>query len=224
MNIYEIFPEIEDLRLFKGVSRETIEKFLVGDSISVCSYEQKVTIHSDENEDTRVGIVLSGIIEISSLNSAHKVLIKTAGRGSIFGIANLYTDSSALPSAISAKTNAQVIMISREAFKSMLESDITLMRNFLAFLGHKIVYLNKKIASYTAGNTEQKVAYFLSENAVDCLVTTDMSYSDIAVMLDIGRASLYRAFDSLEAEKIIERDGKTIKIINRQKLRKIYSE
>ena len=50
----------------------------------------------------------------------------------------------------------------------------------------------------------------------------DVSISDIAVMLNMGRASLYRALDKLSAEGIISKDGRRIKIINKSKLKKIY--
>ena len=102
---------------------------------------------------------------------------------------------------------------------NMLESNSLLMKNYLEFLSQKIVYLNKKISSYTAKSTESKVAYFLCENEVDDVVSTDMSFSDIAVMLDIGRASLYRALDKFESENLTKRDGKIITIQNKEKLK-----
>jgi len=64
------------------------------------------------------------------------------------------------------------------------------------------------------------LAYFLSENQIDGIVSTEVSISDIAVMLNMGRASLYRAFDKFESENIISRDGRTIRITNLEKLKK----
>jgi len=223
MTIFDVFPEIEELKLFKNVERATIEKYLTDDNISVSRYSQDDVILSPVTKELKIGIVLSGIVEITSLNNSHKALIKTASRGFLFGIANLYAENCLFPTNISAKTDTEIVLISPDAFREMLESDTLLMRNFLAFLGQKIVYLNKKIISYTAGNTEQKVAYFLAENAVDGVVSTEMSLSDIAVMLDMGRASLYRAFDTFEADKIIERHGRSIKILDKIKLKNIYS-
>ena len=43
--------------------------------------------------------------------------------------------------------------------------------------------------------------------------------SQLAVSLDIGRASLYRAFDALEAGNAVERDGKYIRLIDKDALK-----
>jgi DNA-binding PadR family transcriptional regulator len=42
-------------------------------------------------------------------------------------------------------------------------------------------------------------------------------------MLDIGRASLYRALDKLEADGFIERKDKTLTLINEKEMLKRYS-
>ena len=102
----------------------------------------------------------------------------------------------------------------------MKEQKLHHFENYLAFLNNKIIYLNKKISSYTAGNNENKLLYFLSENEVDGKVSIDTSISDIAIMLDMGRASLYRALEKLEGENIIKRNGKYIVILDREKIKK----
>ncbi len=51
------------------------------------------------------------------------------------------------------------------------------------------------------------------------------SMSELAQTLGVGRASLYRAFDVLEEEDILRRDGRTILVRNAERLsieRKIY--
>ena len=223
MNIYDVYPEVAQNRIFFGANPETVKKFLCDKALDIVLYKVQDIIISPVTNDIKIGIVLEGKIEIAAPQNAHKVLLKTAGRGTIFGIANLYADTDEFPTQISAKTDTRILFISSDAFRDMLESDMTLMKNFLTFLSKKITYLNKKIVSYTAGNTEQKLAYFIYENSVDGVFSADVSISDIAVMLDMGRASLYRAFDYLEGEGIIKRDGRKIYVLDKQKLKKIYT-
>ncbi len=223
MNIYDIIPSISQNGIFKGADKEIVCKYLSDKSLSICKYTSKETIISPDTKDVKIGIILNGTVEITSLESSSKVLLKTAGRGAMFGVANLYARDSLFPTCITARCDTEVLLIAPDAFRNMLESSPILMKNFLEFLTKKIVYLNKKIVSYTAGNAEQKVAYFLCENAVEGVVETDMSFCDIAIMLNMGRASLYRSFDSLEKEKIIERNGRIIKILDKTKLKNIYS-
>lgn len=222
MNIYTIIPEISKHMIFQNADPVTFEKCLNADNIWVKKYIKDDIIIEPDSKEINVGIVLSGLVEITSPLKNHKLLLKTSGRGAMFGIANLYEKSDAFPTRINAKTNAEILFIDSAAFRKMLEEDTNMMQGFLAFLSKRIAYLNKKIISYTAGSTEQKLAYFLSENAVDGIFESEMSISDIADMLDMGRASLYRAFDKLIEEKIIRKSTRRIDIIDKEKLKNIY--
>ena len=96
--------------------------------------------------------------------------------------------------------------------------------SFLAFQSNKIVYLNKKINAFTAGGAERRLSLFLLDNAVDGVYSADVSMSALAEMLDIGRASLYRAFDALESAGCIERRDKKTIIINQALISEKYSD
>ena len=219
MNIFDYIPQIEKHPLFKSVDRDTITKHLCDKNIEVIEFSASETIISSECKRVPIFAVISGTVEILSPGENRKVLLKTMGAGSFFGVANLYALDTVFPSTVRAKKQTKVLMINPASFTAMLDSEPRLMANYLEFLSKKIIYLNKKISSYTAKNTESKVAYFLCENEIDGVIAADMSISDVAVMLDIGRASLYRAFDKFEAENLINRNGKTITVINKEKLK-----
>ena len=136
--------------------------------------------------------------------------MRTIGVGAIFGIANLYAKELDFPTRISAKSVCNVLFIKKQALRELIENDKSTLKNFLAFQSNKIVYLNKKINAFTAGSAERRLALFLSDNAVNGVYSENVSMSALAEMLDIGRASLYRALDKLEAEGCIERSGKII--------------
>ena len=221
MNILDIFPQITDNILFKNVDKGKINEILSFDSedIVLKKYLASEVILSPEVKDIPIGIVINGIVEITSAAQKHKVILKTAGKGAIFGIANLYATESEFPSQITAKTDSEILMISPDIFRRIIESDPVIMKNYLYFLSNKILYLNKKIASYTVGNTECKVAYYLYENEVEGVVRLNNSLSDISVMLNMGRASLYRSLDKLVEENVIYKDGRNIYITDIEKLK-----
>lgn len=220
MSIITLVPRLLKHPIFEGIDESVISKYLCEESFTVQTFEPSSVIISPDELNSPISIVISGTVEILCNNSNHKVLLKTSGAGTVFGVANLYADNQTFPSIVSAKTETKVLMVDKKIFKSMLVAEPEILNNFLAFLSNKVIYLNKKIASYTAGNNEKKLAYFLSENQIDGIVSTEVSISDIAVMLNMGRASLYRAFDKFESENIISRDGRTIHITNLEKLKK----
>ncbi len=219
MNIFDYIPQIEEHPLFKNIDNDVVAKYLCDENIEPSSFAPSEIIIQANSKVVPIFAVISGTVEILCPTENHKVLLKTMGAGSFFGVANLYATDTPFPSTVRAKKQTKVLMIKPEAFINMLTNEPILMSNYLEFLSKKIIYLNKKISSYTAKNTESKVAYFLCENEIDGAVSTDMSFSDIAVMLDIGRASLYRAFDKFERENIIKRNGKTITVLNEEKLK-----
>jgi CRP-like cAMP-binding protein len=96
--------------------------------------------------------------------------------------------------------------------------------NYIKFLSDRVAFLNRRIDSFTAPDAEKSLARFI------CLNATSESeyqhevgvknYSEVAQRLNIGRASLYRAFEALEDEGLISKDGKTLKIRNFELLQK----
>ena len=219
MNISEHIPKLSSHPIFKGIDASIISKYLSEDNVFLKTYSTSSIIISPQDKVLPIYIIVSGTVEITCPAADHKVLLKTSGIGSIFGVANLYIDGEGFPSIVSAKTDVEVLIINRDTFKNMLKSETDIMNNYLVFISKKVIYLNKKIASYTVGNNEKKLAYFLYENEIDGTVAVNMSISDIAVMLDMGRASLYRAFDKLETDGLIAKDGRNIKILNKEKLK-----
>ena len=136
----------------------------------------------------------------------------------MFGVANLYANEMPFISVITAKSACRILFIDAEAFRALLERDTDAMRAYLKFMSQKIVFLNKKISTLTAGTTEKKLAFFLAENQHEGEFSSRIPMTAIAESLNIGRASLYRALDSLEAQGLIRRDGKTILIPDKDAL------
>lgn len=220
MEITKYISYISGHPIFKSIEPDVIAKYFSNNVLTVANYSPSTVIIDPEKNNTDIYVIVKGTVEIQCPSADHKVLLKTSGPGTIFGLANLYAENETFPTIVCAKTLSEVLLIDKQIFKNMLESETKLMNNFLVFLSKKVIYLNKKIASYTVGNNEKKLAYFLFENELNGTVSVNMSISDIAVMLDMGRASIYRAFDKLEADGLISRDGRSIRILNKEKLKK----
>lgn len=217
MNIYEIYPQITQNPIFCAASPETVNKYLNGDTLAVKHFDAGELVYSPENYTKSVGLILSGKAEVTSVAGRERAVLKTHREGNMFGVANLYSDEPP-PSIISASESAEILFIDGDAFCAVIENDMNAMRAYLAFLSKKIIYLNKEISTFTAPNTEKKLAFFLCENQRDGVFEPNFSMSHLAEILGVGRASLYRALDSLEAEGLIKRVDKTILISDKCRL------
>ena len=103
---------------------------------------------------------------------------------------------------------------------SALIRDPRIAENYIRYLCGRIHFLSGKIDSLIAGTGERKVAqYLLSqlEGGAEML-RLSCSLTDLAERLHMGRASLYRAFDHLSSEGILEKRGRTIQVLDLEKL------
>lgn len=208
MIISEIYPILNENYIFSNVGIEELENFFNDKKITVIEFDSSELIFSHVNSKSMIGILLEGIATVGTGNE--NALMKPMCQGEIFGIANLYSIDESFPSNIVAKTKCKVVFFEGDDFRAFLETNKTAMRNYLELLNQKIIFLNKKISYLLAGSAEKKLIVFLLENEIDSVVTPNVSMSSLADMLNVGRASLYRIFDDLQSEGLIERNTKSI--------------
>jgi CRP-like cAMP-binding protein len=188
---------------------------------SVCrAYSNGAPIRSPEHTERGVGIILSGRASVTTPNEAHTALLRFLGRGETFGIANLFSNDPFI-SIIRADGECRVCHVTEGAIRRLLETDSGFLYRYLAFLSGRIRYLNRKIGFLTAGSAEQRLALYLASFGGDTVHLTD-SISSLSELLDVGRASLYRAFDRLSEDGFIRKEGRSITLLDREGMQKAY--
>jgi len=223
MKMENIRKLIKKHPIFRNADDTVLSTHITESDVALCEFSQGSEICSPLSKEVPVGLLVSGKARVYSADAGNHVLLKSISDGVIFGIATLYSKDSPFPTRICAQKQCTVLFISPDAVRSLIENDKNVMRDFMTTLSTKIVYLNKKISSLTAGSTERKLSVYLIDNADNGVYEQNISASAIAAMLDIGRASLYRAFDKLEAEGFIERRGKTVIIKDEAAMLKRFS-
>ena len=218
---------LRSTKLFAGVDDAILTSALETESFCAVVYEQGEIICSPSDAERKMVVFLSGKAEIYSADEGRSLLLRTVGEGCSVGVANLFSNEDFVSRVIAAK-KCSVLEISAENYGKILEKDSRAMYNFVAFLSQKIRYLNKKIVCLTAGSAERRLAYFLDSSLpepCDC----DDSSAEITVqmnslceMLNLGRASLYRAADKLCEEGFIRREGKKIIVTDRKGMMQKY--
>ena len=168
-----------------------------------------------------LGVVLAGKLQILSADAQRAVVLKTAAKGHVFGAASLFLEQKAPVSRLVAQDECTLFLLERRAVRELLSKDPAFLDAYLRFLAERVEFLNAKIRAFTAGSTERRLALWLTERAENGLVQSG-SLSALADALDIGRASLYRALDKLEAEGLILRHGREIAVPDADALLKKY--
>ena len=184
-----------------------------------------VEMKNGEDVSTNVqrclGILLQGQLEIHSADSEKNVILRTLSAPAVFGAASLFCQGEPPFSQIKAKSACSLLFVPLEAVQTLLGQDENFRYAYLTLLSDRVRFLNRKIQCFTAGSAERKLALWLiSEDQKNIVLPS--AISSLADMLDLGRASLYRALDKLEGEGLISRSGRTITVISQEKILEKY--
>lgn len=219
MNITELTDFLLSVPLFSSASPSAIRTILEKGDCRLQQLAPGDTVGTPRQRE--LAVVVSGKLVICPVGGSTTVILRTLGPREVCGAASLFSPDSPEFSHVKAKEKSTVLLLGHAPVRELLATDAQFLDAYLSFLSGRVQFLNRKIECFTAGTTLQKLACRLAFTEGDTLSLTD-SLSSLAKSLNIGRASLYRALDRLEADGFLERCGREMKIVNKEKLIKAY--
>lgn len=199
--------------LFRNIHGVTLGEL---DLCKVQKFQKGAYIFSREENPRALGIVISGTAQVEKGTPDHLIVMSRLTRGDVFGAVSLYASSERYVTGIKALTPVSALIIPKRVMDKLIRAYPEVAINYLTYLSERIYFLNRRIDSFTGGSAVQRLAgYFLMAESDTAAVPA----AHLATALDIGRASLYRAFEELEQAGAIRRDGKLITVLSREKLR-----
>lgn len=213
----DIIEKVSKASLFCDVKSEALKVALTEETVSLQSYKSGEIIYSAENYKSAVGIILQGSAKVKTKEGT--VIVGCLEENDIFGCQSLFLGSGYFTNEIVASANTKVLYLEKKAIIALMQLDNGFSLDYIRYLSERIYFLNKRIVNFTGGTAESRLANYLLSCFGDYKVyVTDRPMNQLAVSLDIGRASLYRALDRLIESGAIEREGKILRLINREKL------
>ena len=211
-------------RLFDGIDQQELLQKMQKCNVISATFEAGEEIYSPRDKEKKLGFVLSGTASVFSADENNNVLLRILEAGDSFGVANLFSRQEHFVSFIIAKKTCKILFLSHGFIANLLQEDPTFRMNYIHFLSDRICFLNDKISCFTAGTPERKLAFFLLSSGKDEIEQYSLSTNanSLSEMLNVGRASLYRAFETLERENLIQRNGKQITVLDKNALRKRF--
>lgn len=219
------FNRICDFFLFKNVSPVVVEQALGDELCELVDYCKGDIIYSVHRYQRSVGVILFGRIQVSKeAGDAHQYIMNTLGTGDCFGVAAVFSDAQEYVTVLKAMSPCRVVFFPQKLLERLIEECPAIAKNYIGFLSDRIRFLNDKIQGLISTSAVQTLVNYLinsyTEEEDGAFVQLDGSVSSLANKLNIGRSSLYRAFDQLELGGVISRGGKSIRILDPEKLGK----
>lgn len=205
--------------LFQGVDEIVVER-MVADYRCVRERFIKGNVIYDETHFRRcLGIILAGEVRVDKLTPEGKRMkMSVLSPGECFGAAAMFQERDRYATVLTAEKSTDVLFLPEALILWAMQRNFTITENYIRYLSNRIWFLNEKISGLTAGSADQRLAVFLAEHCdADGMLSTSMT--DLSRQLNIGRASLYRALDSLEEKGLIRRGAKTLMVPDRARLR-----
>lgn len=197
--------------LFGGVDPAALERLLSGsEALSVARGE---TIYTPHRFRRCLGVLLSGRVRVSK----ETLVVSTLSDGDVFGAAALFTDSEDYATTLTALTDCALVLMPQEHISRILKESPDFAENYVRYLSGRIQFLSGRLDTVSAGTAERKLGQYLLANA-DGAGQVTISATQLSARIGVGRATLYRAFDALEQDGAIRRQGKSICILCREKL------
>lgn len=206
--------------LFKNVKMATLTKIVQNLKTEIKCYEAKATIYSPEDYEPKLGFVLNGECSVNRLKSdGGCVPLNRIGKGGSFGIMAVLTDVDEFPTLISATKATKILFIDKSDALKAIRKYPSVANNVIDFLAKKIIFLNGKVATFSADSVEDKLAgLILAESRRLGTDSFKINCKRSAETINAGRASLYRALSSLSDSGLIRFENKIVYIIDREGL------
>ena len=203
--------------LFSKFDIKYYEKLIKNKEAKIASFKKGEVILDGKSNERCLILILKGSASVSKLSvDGKKAIINFLYRGDVFGMATLFYEYDEFPTTVTAEEACRTAILPKEVVENAFASSPEFAKEYVTLLSKKIHFLNQRISTFAESESDEKLLNWLEKNSggknefeLPC------SISKLAFVLNIGRASVYRAFDSLSEEGYIAKDGKKITLLKK---------
>lgn len=198
---------LQETDLFSAVSVEELEQLLLSGA-QVRKFSKDTVLYSPKSTEKCIGVLLKGEARVLK----DYVTVSVLKQGMHFGAVVLYNDAEHFVNTIVAKTDCKVLFLSEAGVDGLLRSSPQFARAYVRYLSNRIYFLNAKIEAYTAPSGAEKLLQYLLSICDENGFVSGVSATELSKQINVSRAGIYRALDSLSARGLLQHSGKNIKL------------
>lgn len=208
---------ISRCRLFRGVADRQLRDALRQVNLGVESYSPGALIRSRGDSCDALLILLAGKVSGQFQEYDGRVLrVETIAAPEMIASAFLFAPEPRFPVNIVAVDHTRICLIPRESVITLAQSSRRIMTSLLEDMASRTAFLAEKLRLTEFATLRQKVAGYLlerSDNGARNVITLPMNQTTLAELFGVARPSLGRVLHELEQCGIIERERRSIRIL-----------
>lgn len=203
--------QLERHPLFGRVERPRLAEVLAASEVIPVARGE--TVYDRRCFQRCLGVLLSGELQVRK----GSLLVSSLKAGDVFGAAALFNEQEDYPTTLTALVDCSFLLIPQEVVRQLLHGCGAFAEDYVTYLSGRIRFLSARLDTLSADRGEGKLARYLLTAAGSGGAVT-VTATQLCQRIGVGRATLYRAFETLEEDGAILREGKTIRITDHEKL------
>lgn len=220
------YPIIKKCALFRGIEENNYKHLLGCLNVQIKHFKENEYLFFAGDRINKVGVVLSGSVEILKENLAgNKHIIAILESSHLFAEGIVCTTNRISPVTVQAKESTMVMFIPYEKIiRSCGQScsyHFGLIQNMMVVLGEKNIDLNWKLELLTLKGMREKLASYLVKASFENSSYTfqiPLNRTELADFLNVSRTSMCRELTRMKNDGLIDFYGRSFRILDKEGL------
>ncbi len=214
---------VNDCPLFAGLNKEETSTLLQSVGYTIKHFAPAEFYATTGSPCRYADILISGEMKAYMIGpSSKQAQISRLKAGTMMSPAFIFANDNSIPVTVEVVTSCTVMRMLPYDLQQLMALDHRIAMNFIRLISNTNAFLSNKLKMLALFSVREKVADFLIKEAITQgtrRVTVTRSRQEIADMLGIQKFSLIRCLNEFQERGAISIDGKTINIINSDKMR-----
>ena len=194
------FYDIYDFSLFANAKRNDIDRFLQNTPSKIKLYEKGDIVTLQNSPCKSLMLLCEGSLSARMSNSEGKeIIIETLRAPEVLAPAFLYGSENKFPVTLQAEENVRIWLLSRDAFLKMMETNPTILNNFIQSISDRSIFLSRKLNEFALQNLNNRIISYLQNKGE---IT---NIQEVAFIMGVARPSLSRSIQAMVEQKLLRK-------------------
>ncbi len=202
---------------------------VVEQSKTCATYKKGDFIFNESAIPLGVYCILSGVIKLVRTNlDGKEQILRFAQSGDVLGYRALIADEPLVSSAVCIEDSV-ACFIPKHIFLNIIDENTAISKDLMKALSHELGVVEERVQSLAQKSVRERLAEtllflhatFKSNNLGEDVIAITLPREDIANIVGTATETVIRLLSEFKSDKLIELEGKKIKLLEKTKLEKI---